>query len=65
MATIDYYGIIAIKFSGAAIHHHSISNVFMIPHSESGYSFPGKLYTKDEAIAKKKEFSYIYLRMGL
>lgn len=51
MATLKYYGIIAVKFSGTTKHHHYISHVFMIKVTDDGYNYPGTLYSRAQAVA--------------
>jgi hypothetical protein len=54
MATIKYYRLVAVKFSGNEKHHHFISNVFMLASTDEGTTVPGRPYTKDQAIEIQK-----------
>lgn len=59
MADIEYYGVIAVKFSGDENHHHYISHVYMITKNKDGYNHPGILYTKARVIELLKTY-YVY-----
>jgi hypothetical protein len=54
MRTIQFYGVIAVKFSNTPPHHRYISHVFIIEKTDDGYSWPGTLYKKEEAIKLMK-----------